>query len=61
VLEFVKIILDAQFARAPRSERGATGVEYGLMVGLIAAVIIAVVVVLGQAVNTSFDSMIGTF
>lgn len=38
-----------------RSERGATAVEYGLMVALIAAVIIAAVVFLGQATRDSFD------
>jgi len=37
-----------------RSERGATAVEYGLMVALIAAVIIAAVVFLGQTTRDSF-------
>lgn len=38
-----------------RSERGATAVEYGLMVALIAAVIIGAVVVLGQNAKNTFD------
>lgn len=38
-----------------RSERGATAVEYGLMVALIAAVIIAAVVLLGQNTEQAFD------
>jgi pilus assembly protein Flp/PilA len=38
-----------------KSERGATAVEYGLMVALIAAVIIGAVVVLGQQANKTFD------
>jgi pilus assembly protein Flp/PilA len=38
-----------------KSERGATAVEYGLMVALIAAVIIAAVVVLGNNAKTTFD------
>lgn len=42
---------------ALRSDRGATAVEYGLMVGLIAAVIIAVVTVLGGKVSTLFTSV----
>lgn len=38
-----------------KSERGATAVEYGLMVALIAAVIIAAVVFLGQQTSSTFD------
>lgn len=38
-----------------RNERGATAVEYGLMVALIAAVIIAAVVFLGQQTRDTFD------
>ena len=38
-----------------RSERGATAVEYGLMVALIAAVIIAAVVFLGQQTQSTFQ------
>lgn len=38
-----------------KSERGATAVEYGLMVALIAAVIIAAVVFLGQQTRDTFD------
>ena len=38
-----------------RSERGATAVEYGLMVALIAAVIITAVVFLGQQTRDTFD------
>jgi pilus assembly protein Flp/PilA len=42
-------------------ETGATAVEYGLLVALIAAIIIALVIVLGQEVNNAFNSMIGRF
>ena len=38
-------------------ERGATAVEYGLLVALIAAVIVAVVVTLGQRVNLGFTKV----
>ena len=41
--------------QAIRSERGATAVEYGLMVALIAIVIIAAVTLLGQNISTIFD------
>ncbi|MGO4856122.1 Flp family type IVb pilin [Arthrobacter sp. 2MCAF14] len=40
-----------------RSERGATAVEYGLLVALIAAVIVAIVVTLGGQINTAFTSV----
>jgi pilus assembly protein Flp/PilA len=39
-----------RFAR----ESGAAAVEYGLLVALIAAVIVGVVLILGQQVNTAF-------
>ncbi len=38
-----------------RKERGATAVEYGLLVGLIAVVIIAAVILLGTRLNAMFD------
>lgn len=39
-----------------RKDRGATAVEYGLMVGLIAVVIILAVVFLGDTLAAVFDS-----
>ena len=38
-------------------EKGATAVEYGLLVALIAAVIIATVVLLGTQINSAFSSI----
>ncbi|WP_330476076.1 Flp family type IVb pilin [Terrabacter sp. C0L_2] len=38
-------------------ERGATAVEYGLMVALIAAVIIVAVTTLGENVNSTFTDV----
>jgi pilus assembly protein Flp/PilA len=38
-----------------KSERGATAVEYGVMVALIAAVIIVAVVALGKNAKDSFQ------
>ncbi|HET7474525.1 MAG TPA: Flp family type IVb pilin [Dermatophilaceae bacterium] len=40
-------------------ERGATAVEYGLLVALIAAVIVGVVVTLGTKVNAGFTKVDG--
>ena len=44
--------------RLQREEKGATAVEYGLMVGLIAAVIIATVILLGGRLNTLFQQIV---
>jgi pilus assembly protein Flp/PilA len=40
--------------RLQREEKGATAVEYGLMVGLIAAVIVGTVLILGNQLNGLF-------
>jgi len=42
---------------ALRSDRGATAVEYGLMVALIAMVIIAAVTFLGNNLSTLFNDV----
>jgi len=43
--------------RLKKDEKGATAVEYGLMVGLIAAVIITTVMLLGGQLNTLFTKV----
>src|SRR3954464_9859137 len=43
--------------RLQREEKGATAVEYGLMVGLIAVVIIGAVVILGNKLNGLFTTI----
>lgn len=40
-----------------RSEKGATAVEYGLMVALIAIVIIAAVALIGNNLNDVFNEV----
>ena len=40
-----------------RDDRGATAVEYGLIVALIAAVIIGIVVTLGKQVADAFSTV----
>jgi pilus assembly protein Flp/PilA len=42
-----------------RDDEGATAVEYGIMVALIAAVIIVAVGVVGGKVNTAFETVGG--
>lgn len=44
-----------------RDERGASAVEYGLLVALIAAVIVLVVQAVGQKVSSSFNSINSAF
>jgi len=44
--------------RVKREERGATAVEYGLMVGLIAVVIIGAVAFLGQDLLGLFQQIV---
>ena len=41
-----------------RNDRGATAVEYGLLVGLIAVVIIAVVTALGGQLQLMFQAIV---
>jgi pilus assembly protein Flp/PilA len=43
--------------RMRSEEKGATAVEYGLMVGLIAVVIIGAVIILGNKLNGLFTSI----
>jgi len=43
--------------RTNRDETGATAVEYGMMVALIAAVIVGTVATLGGKVNDAFDAI----
>jgi pilus assembly protein Flp/PilA len=49
----------ANFLTQPlyRDERGATAVEYGLMVALIAAVIVVAVSLIGTKLKTVFDNI----
>ena len=53
---FISLIALAQ-DRLRREEKGATAVEYGLMVGLIAVVIIAAVTLLGEQLRDLFTSV----
>jgi pilus assembly protein Flp/PilA len=52
-------IMIARIAMRIRSDRGATAVEYGLMVALIAVIIIGAVGALGTAVLGTFNTAAG--
>ncbi len=47
----------SMFHALSAKERGATAVEYGLMVALIAAVIVVIVKTLGSQVNDAFNTV----
>lgn len=44
-------------ARVTKTDEGATMVEYGIMVAAIAAVLIAIVFVIGDKVNDAFGDV----
>jgi pilus assembly protein Flp/PilA len=44
-------------ARVRRNEKGATAVEYGIMVALIAVAVIAAVTLIGGNLTTTFESV----
>jgi len=46
-----------QMMRFVKDEDGATAVEYGLLVALIAAVIVGTVATLGTQINTAFTTV----
>jgi pilus assembly protein Flp/PilA len=44
----------------PKSQEGATAVEYGLIVGLIVVAIAVTVGLLGKGLNTNFNSVLNS-
>ena len=58
-LQFMTIMLFSDM-KAKRDERGATAVEYGLMVALIAVAIIVAVRLLGTNLTALFTSIAGS-
>lgn len=55
MVQYLSILLNARLAKM--DERGATAVEYGLLVALIAAVIVGVVAVLGDNLRQAFTDV----
>jgi pilus assembly protein Flp/PilA len=53
MLDYVRILLNAR--KAKLDERGASAVEYGLLVALIAIIIIVAVTLLGSNLNSIFN------
>ncbi len=57
MMNFLYTLQTMVAGRIERDEKGATAVEYGLMVGLIAVVIIAAVTLLGTDLKALFESI----
>lgn len=55
MIQYLNILINARLAKI--DERGATAVEYGLLVALIAAVIVGVVVTLGGKIKGAFTTV----
>ena len=51
------VTLQAIFTKRVEGDKGATAVEYGLMVALIAIVIIGAVTAVGQELSTLFQAV----
>jgi pilus assembly protein Flp/PilA len=61
VLSVVALSQARIFQELRRDEHGATAVEYGLLLALIAAVIIGAVAAMGSAVNTALNNFLSAF
>ena len=57
MFDFTKIMLLGHVAKMKNKEEGATAVEYGLLVALIAAVIVVIVASLGGKIKTAFTQV----
>lgn len=53
MIEYLSIMLNAR--RAKLDERGASAVEYGLLIAGIAAVIVVIVIALGTQITGAFE------
>ena len=52
MIDYLRVLLDARFARM--EERGASAVEYGLLIAGIAALIVVVVFAFGDSLKGIF-------
>jgi pilus assembly protein Flp/PilA len=58
MIQYLRIMLEAQ--RAKMDERGASAVEYGLLIAGIAALIVIAVFALGPLLKEAFDNTCDT-
>jgi len=52
------LIAKVRMGHLAREDKGATAVEYGLLVALIAAIIIGVVATLGTQIQAAFQTVV---
>ncbi len=57
-LQFAYAYMLSAVTAPKKDEKGATAVEYGLLVALVAAVIVAAVGFLGEDINDAFESIV---
>ncbi|HWJ83385.1 MAG TPA: Flp family type IVb pilin [Nocardioides sp.] len=58
MIQYLQMLLGARLDKAQNAEsRGATAVEYGLLVALIAAIIVGVVATLGGKISDAFTAV----
>jgi pilus assembly protein Flp/PilA len=57
VMGRISAFTQAQLSRFAREDEGATAVEYGLIIALIAGVVVAVVLTLGGTIRDAFTSV----
>lgn len=57
MLKFALFLQNMLTQSLARDDRGATAVEYGLIVALIAAVIVVIVATLGKQVSDAFSTV----
>ncbi|WGL53805.1 Flp family type IVb pilin [Nocardioides sp. BP30] len=54
MLEYLRIMLDARLAKM--DERGASAVEYGLLIAGVAALVVGIVFVFGDKLHSVFQN-----
>ena len=60
MLKFIVSLQNKIAAAMPKNDRGATAVEYGLIVALIAVIIAAAVAAVGTGLRTTFQTVVGS-
>lgn len=56
-LQYVADTKNSIVDRLTREEKGATAVEYGLIVGLMAVIIVTAFLILGPKINSLFSNL----
>ncbi len=57
MLQFIVTLQALVASRGERDDKGATMIEYGMICGLIIAVVVAAMVLLGESITTLFEAV----